>query len=118
MTWNRAMIAAWVVVIERGFHMLLRASVRRAQFRTVRFEKSTFWCSWNEISLRQFGLAHLSVSEELSMNTSILVSLAIITLSTSDALGAHRPHHGRAMNPNASAAATNPNPYGGPLNAN
>jgi hypothetical protein len=46
------------------------------------------------------------------MNKSILVGLAILTLSTSAALAAHRTHHGRAMNTNASAAATNPNPYG------
>jgi hypothetical protein len=45
------------------------------------------------------------------MNKSILVSVAILTLSTSAALAAHRPHHGRAVEPNASAAATNPNPY-------
>ena len=51
------------------------------------------------------------------MNKSILVSLAILTLSTSAALAAHRTHH-RAVNPNASAAATNPSPYGSRLNAN
>jgi hypothetical protein len=48
--------------------------------------------------------------EELSMNKSILVSLAILTLSTSAALAAQRTHHGRAMHPNASAAAVTPNP--------
>lgn len=64
------------------------------------------------------GLAHLSVSEELSMNKSILVGLAILTLSTSAALAAQRTHHGRAMKPNASAAAINPNPYGRAMNAN
>ena len=52
------------------------------------------------------------------MNKSILVSLAILTLSTSAALAAQRTHHGRAVNPNASAAATNPNPYGPRMNAN
>jgi hypothetical protein len=41
------------------------------------------------------------------MNKSILVSLAILTLSTSVALAAHKTHHSRAMKPNASAA-TNP----------
>jgi hypothetical protein len=48
-------------------------------------------------------------SEELSMKKSILVSLAILTLSTSGALAAQRTHHSRAMNPNASTAAMNPN---------
>jgi hypothetical protein len=51
------------------------------------------------------------------MNKSILVSLAILTLSTSVALAAQRTHHGRAMKPNASAAAMNPNPYARPMNA-
>jgi hypothetical protein len=62
-------------------------------------------------------LAHLSVPEELSMNKSILVGVAILTLSTSAALAAQRTHHGRAMHPNAPVAATNPaNAYafGGP----
>jgi hypothetical protein len=40
---------------------------------------------------------------------SILVGLAILTLSTSAALAAHRTHHGRAMN--TSSTALNPNPY-------
>ena len=44
------------------------------------------------------------------MNKSILVSLAILTLSTSVALAAHKTHHSRAMKPPASAAATNPGP--------
>jgi hypothetical protein len=52
------------------------------------------------------------------MNKSILVGLAILTLSTSAALAAQRTHHGRAVNPNASAAAMNPNPFGRPMNAN
>ena len=51
------------------------------------------------------------------MNKSILVSLAILTLSTSVALAAHKTHHSRAINPNASAAAINPNPYARPTNA-
>jgi hypothetical protein len=46
----------------------------------------------------------------------ILVSLAILTLSTSVALAAQRTHHSRAMKPNASAAAMNPNPYARPMN--
>jgi hypothetical protein len=50
------------------------------------------------------------------MNKSILVSLAILTLSTSVALAAQRTHHSRAMKPDASAAAINPNPR--PTNAN
>ena len=50
------------------------------------------------------------------MNKSILVSLAILTLSTSVALAAQRTHHSRATKPNASAAAINPNPR--PTNAN
>ena len=44
----------------------------------------------------------------------ILVSLAILTLSTSVALAAQRTHHSRAMKPTASAAAVNPNPFAGP----
>jgi hypothetical protein len=47
------------------------------------------------------------------MTKSILVSLAVLTLSTSAALAAHRSHHSHAMNPNASAAAVNPNPFAG-----
>lgn len=47
------------------------------------------------------------------MTKSILVSLAILTLSTSVALAAQRTHHSRAMNPSASAAAMNPSPFGG-----
>ena len=46
------------------------------------------------------------------MNKSILVSLAILTLSTSVALAAQRTHHSHAMKPNASAAATNPTGVG------
>jgi hypothetical protein len=42
------------------------------------------------------------------MNKSVLVSLAILTLSSSVALATHKIHHSRAMKPNASAAATNP----------
>jgi hypothetical protein len=58
---------------------------------------------------RGIGLYGLfSDSEELRMNKSILVSLAILTLSTSVALAAHKTHHSRAMKPNASAAATSP----------
>jgi len=52
------------------------------------------------------------------MNKSILVSLAILTLSTSVALAAQRTHHSRAVKPNASAAAMNPNPYARPMNSN
>ena len=52
------------------------------------------------------------------MNKSILVSLTVLALSTSAAWAAHRTHHGRATNPNATAAAMNPNPNGRPMNAN
>ena len=52
------------------------------------------------------------------MNKTILVSLAILTLSTSVALAAQRTHHSRAMKPSASAAAMNPNPYARPMNPN
>jgi len=62
---------------------------------------------WNENWRDRFTLV-FSVSEELCMNKSILVSLAILTLSTSVALAAHKTHHSRAMKPTASAAATNP----------
>lgn len=44
------------------------------------------------------------------MNKSILVSIAILTLSASVALAAHKTHHSRAMKPNASATATSPGP--------
>jgi hypothetical protein len=43
------------------------------------------------------------------MKKIILVSLAILTVSTSAALAAHRTHHSHATKPNAPAAATNPN---------
>ena len=52
------------------------------------------------------------------MNKSILVSLAILTLSTSVALAAQRTHHSRAVKPNASTAAMNPNPYARPMYPN
>jgi hypothetical protein len=52
------------------------------------------------------------------MNKSILVSLAILTLSTSVALAAQRTYHSRAMKPTASAAAMNPNPFAGPTTPN
>jgi hypothetical protein len=45
------------------------------------------------------------------MTKGMLVGLAVLTLSTSAALAAQRSHHGHAMNPNASTAAVNPNPY-------
>jgi hypothetical protein len=47
------------------------------------------------------------------MTRSILISLAILTLSTSVALAAQRTHHSRAMKPSASAAAMNSNAFGG-----
>jgi hypothetical protein len=43
------------------------------------------------------------LSEELTMTRSILVSLAVLTLSTSAALAAHRTHHPAALNANAYA---------------
>ena len=43
------------------------------------------------------------------MKKNILIGLAILTVSSSAALAAHRTHHSHAMKPNASAAATNPN---------
>ena len=46
------------------------------------------------------------------MNKSIVVSLAILTLSTSVALAAQRTHHSRAVKPAAPAAATNPTGVG------
>jgi hypothetical protein len=51
------------------------------------------------------------ISEELTMTRSILISLAVLTLSTSVALAAQRTHHSRAVKPNASTAATNPNAF-------
>ncbi len=52
------------------------------------------------------------------MNKSILVSLAILAVSTSAALAAHRTHHSRAINPNASVAAMTPNPDAPPMYRN
>jgi len=52
------------------------------------------------------------------MTRSILISLAILTLSTSVALAAQRTHHSRAVKPNASTAAMNPNPYARPMYPN
>jgi hypothetical protein len=52
------------------------------------------------------------------MTRSILISLAVLTLSTSVALAAQRTHHSRAVKPNASTAAMNPNPYAPPTNPN
>jgi hypothetical protein len=43
------------------------------------------------------------------MKKNILIGLAILTVSTSAALAAHKTHHSYATKPNASAAATNPN---------
>ena len=52
------------------------------------------------------GLNGVNISEELTMTKSILVSLAILTLSTSGALAAqHRTHHRQAMNANAAMPA-------------
>jgi hypothetical protein len=51
------------------------------------------------------------------MTKSILVSLAILTLSTSVVLAAQRTQS-RAVKPSASAAAMNPNPYARPMNPN
>jgi hypothetical protein len=51
------------------------------------------------------------------MNKSIIVSLAILTLSTCVALAAQRTQS-RAMKPSASAAAINPNPYARPTATN
>ena len=50
--------------------------------------------------------ASWDISEELTMTKSILVSLAVLTLSTSAALAAHRTHHHHAMNANASVGAS------------
>jgi hypothetical protein len=51
------------------------------------------------------------------MTKSILISLAIVTLSTSAALAVQRTHHHRhAAQPNASTAAMNPN--AGPMMPN
>jgi len=58
------------------------------------------------------------ISEELTMTRSILIGLAILTLSTSVALAAQRTHHSRAVKPNASTAAMNPNPYARPMYPN
>ena len=48
----------------------------------------------------------VDMSEELTMTKSILVSLAILTLSTTAALAAHRTHHRHAMNAFASVRAS------------
>jgi hypothetical protein len=44
--------------------------------------------------------------KELTMTKSILVGLAVLTLSTSAALAAHRTHHGQAMDSSASVGAS------------
>jgi hypothetical protein len=55
----------------------------------------------------QFGSAPGGdISKELTMTRSILVSLAILTLSTSAALAAQRTHHRQAMNASAGVAAS------------
>ncbi len=46
------------------------------------------------------------ISEELTMTKSILISLAVLTLSTSAALAAHRTHHRHAMNAYPSVGAS------------
>jgi hypothetical protein len=46
------------------------------------------------------------ISEELTMTKSILISLAVLTLSTSAALAAHRTHHRHAMNTYGSVGAS------------
>jgi hypothetical protein len=46
------------------------------------------------------------ISEELTMTKSILISLAVLTLSTSAALAAHRTHHRHAMNAYAGVGAS------------
>jgi hypothetical protein len=46
------------------------------------------------------------ISEELTMTKSILISLAVLTLSTSAALAAHRTHHRHAMNAYAGVDAS------------
>jgi hypothetical protein len=48
----------------------------------------------------------------------ILVSLAVLTLSTSVGLAAQRTHHSRVVKPSASTAAMNPNPYARPMHPN
>ena len=63
----------------------------------------------------QLPMLQGDISEELTMTRSILISLAILTLSTSVALAAQRTHHSRAVKPNASTAAMNPNPYARPM---
>ena len=53
------------------------------------------------------------------MNKTILVGLAILTISTSAASAwTHRSHHSRAVIPNAAAAAMNPTPNARSMNAN
>jgi hypothetical protein len=65
-----------------------------------------------------YSLGQADMSEELTMTKCILVSLAILTLSTSVALAVQRTHHSRAMKPSASAAAMNPSPYARPMTSN
>ena len=43
------------------------------------------------------------------MKKNILIGIAILTVSTSAALAAHRTYHSHAMKPNAAAAATDQN---------
>ena len=52
------------------------------------------------------------ISEELTMTKCILVSLAILTLTTSAALAAQRTHHRHAMNAYAAVRASPVGPIG------
>ena len=54
----------------------------------------------------QFPMLQGDISEELTMTRSILISLAVLTLSTSAALAAHRTHHRHAMNASGSVGAS------------
>jgi hypothetical protein len=59
------------------------------------------------------------ISEELTMTKSILVGVAVLTLSTSVALAAaQKTHHRHAAKPNASTAAMTPNPNAPPMYPN
>ncbi len=53
-----------------------------------------------------YGCFRGDISEELTMTKSILISLAVLTLSTSAALAAHRTHHRHAMNAYPSVRAS------------
>jgi hypothetical protein len=61
--------------------------------------------NWNRPVMLQVVELQGDNKKELTMTKGLLVSLAILTLSTSAALAAHRTHHRDAMNASAAMPA-------------